>query len=263
LRRRIVELAVVAGEAILDLVDVPAPQVLLVLGHMRSGSTLLLHLLINHPQIAGLGERNATYRSVTDLGRLVVATRLRRRMPLRPLRYVVDQVNHSRFTPSLSLLENPRVRLLFLVRHPAASVASLLDLTRTYYKPWSVAQAVDYYVERVDTLADYACEERVRAHAAFLTYEDLTERTRETLSCLQLFLGTEPSFEPTYRLHDFSGKRGDPSANIVTGRVVRPVPKDISELPAQEVDRATRSYRRCLEAMAAVALLPQHPPGAT
>lgn len=252
-------LAVAAAEAVLDFVDVPAPKALLVLGHMRSGSTLLLHLLLSHPQIAGLGERGASYRSVTDLGRLAIATRLRRRMPLRPLRYVADQVNHSRFTPNVSLLEDPRVRLLFLVRHPAASLASLLDLTRTYYEPWSVAQAVDYYVERVDSLAGYARSERVRSHGAFVTYEDLTERTQETLSCLQFFLGTEPNFEPTYRLQDFTGKRGDPGANIASGRVRRAAPKNTSELPAQEVERAMRSYRRCLEVMSPLALLPHVP----
>jgi hypothetical protein len=256
-KRGVAKLAVATGEAILALVRVPTPQALLLLGHMRSGSTLLLHLLINHPQIAGLGERGATYRSVTDLGRLALATRLRRRMPLRPLRYVADQVNHSRFTPNITLLEDPRVRLLFLVRHPAASLASLLDLTRTYYEPWSVAQAVDYYVERVDTLAGYARAQRVGAHAAFLTYEDLTERTQETLSCLQFFLGTEPNFDATYRLHDFTGKRGDPSANISSGRVRRAVPKNTSELPPQEVERAMRAYQRCLEELAPLALLPQ------
>jgi len=257
MKRCIAELAVPVGEAILDFVGVPAPRTLLVLAHMRSGSTLLLHLLINHPQIAGLGERGACYRSVTDLGRLALATRWHGRMPLRPLRYVADQVNHSRFTPNVTVLEDPRVRLLLLVRHPAASLASLLHLTRTYYEPWSVAQAVDYYVERVDTLAGYARAERVRAHAAFLTYDDLTERTQETLSRLQFFLGTEPNFEPNYRLHNFTGKRGDPSANISSGRVRRAVPQNTYELPAQEVERATRSYQRCLEALAPLALLPQ------
>src|SRR6478735_5024629 len=144
------------AEAARSCVGVPRPEVVLVLGHMRSGSTLLLHILLSHPTIAGLGERNATYASSADLSRLVVATALARRQPFAPFRYVVDQINHSRFTPEFTVLNHPRVRLLFLVREPAGTIASLLELTRKHYEPWPLERAVDYYVERLTTLARYA-----------------------------------------------------------------------------------------------------------
>jgi ADP-ribose pyrophosphatase YjhB (NUDIX family) len=237
------------GETMLEGLGVPRPRTLLVLGHMRSGSTLLLHLLLDHPQISGLGERNAPYRSAADLGRLVMETRVRRRLLLERLRYVADQINHDRFTPDPAVLRDRRVRILFLVRQPAATIASLLDLMQTHYQPWSVTQAVDYYVERLETLAGYARSRDDARGAGFLTYEELTERPSVTLPRLQAFLGTTPAFAETYRLHQFTGQRGDPSANIRSGRINRSARPSIPEIPAAELARATQAYERCLEAM--------------
>jgi hypothetical protein len=241
-------------EGALARAGVPRPQVLLVLGHMRSGSTLLLHVLLDHPQIEGLGERNAVYQSSDDLARLVVETRVRRRAPFVPLRYVVDQVNHTRLTPSPRLLGDPRVHVLFLVREPAATLASLIALTRTYYQPWSVLQAADYYIERLDALTAYARDYVASGRAGFVTYEGLTRMPEPTLAGLQGLLGTTPAFRDTYRLHGFTGKRGDPGAAIRTGRIQDRDPGATQDLPAAEIARARVAYERCLDAMRPIAL---------
>ena len=258
-KRRLVDLGVRVTEVGLSRIGVPPPHALLLLGHMRSGSTLLLHLLANHPQIAAIGERNATYLTPADLARLALRIRLAGRLPLTRLRYVADQVNHNQFTPRPELFAHPRVRLLFLLRRPEASIRSLLELTRTYYQPWSVERAVDYYVERLRTLAGYGVGASgagplIQERAALITYEELTERPRETLAGLQGFLRTEPAFSETYQLHDFTGTRGDPGARIRTGRIGRPRAGDDVPLPAQERERARSAYDLCLEALAPLAL---------
>jgi hypothetical protein len=56
---------------------------LLLLGHMRSGSTLVLHLLLTNPQIAALGERNVRYALAADLARLALSARMAQGRPLR------------------------------------------------------------------------------------------------------------------------------------------------------------------------------------
>jgi hypothetical protein len=224
---------------------------------MRSGSTLLLHLLINHPLIAGLGERNAFYRTPADFARFAIATRVGQRLLLARLRYIVDQINHTRFTPDLALLGHRRVRLLFLVRRPAAAISSVLELSRFYGPTWSVQRSVDYYVERLDSLAHMARMQPGSARATFMTYEDLTERPRETLSRLQSMLSIEPAFSETYRIHEFTGRRGDPGANIRSGRIGSASPLAHPDLPPEEVERATRAHAACLEAMAPFALMPQ------
>ena len=262
LKRRLVDLSVSLTEGGLRRLGVPPPQALLLLGHMRSGSTLLLHLLVNHPQIAGLGERNAIYLGPHDFGRLALRARLARPQPLARLRYVTDQLNHNHLTPHPELFAHPRLRLLFLVRRPEPSLASLLDLTRTHYEPWSVERTVDYYVERLGALARYAgtspsAAASILERAAFLTYEELTDRPGQTLASLQSFLDmdTEPAFSETYRVHDFTGTRGDPSENIRSGRIGRPRRvEQPAQLPAREIERARRAYDRCLEALAPFAL---------
>jgi hypothetical protein len=257
IRERAIRTGCPAAEAALRGLGVAPPEVLMLLGHMRSGSTLLLHLLINHPLIAGLGERDAVYQTPADLVRLAIATRVRQRLPLARLRYVVDQINHTRFTPDLALLGHRRVRLLFLVRRPVGAISSLFELRRFYGPQWSVKHSVDYYVERLDSLAHMARMQSAPARAAFMTYEDLTERPRETLSRLQSRLEVEPAFSETYRIHEFTGRRGDPSKNIRSGRIGSASPLANPDLPREEIERATRAHSACLEAMAPFALLPQ------
>ena len=254
LKRTLARFAVRAGEASLEALGVPPPGAILILGHMRSGSTLLLHLLMTTPEIAAMGERNAVYASEGDLARLVMTTRLARRLPLAKLRYVADQINHSRFTPSRALLGHARVRLIFLIRRPEASIVSLIKLTGTHYEAWSVERAVDYYVERLEAIARHADAVSDTAHAVFLPYEDLTDHPRESLAGLQTFLGTRLAFSEHYALHDFTGKRGDPGPNISTGWIARPSPLTEGQLPAGELSRATRAYEGCRDRLSRLAL---------
>jgi hypothetical protein len=256
-KRRMAELSAGTVEQVLSCLGVEEPGALLVLGHMRSGSTLLLHLLLTNPEIGGLGERNAPYRTEADLSRLAIATRLARRAPFVPLRYVADQINHSRFTPNLDLLRHPRVKLLFLLRPPEPSLASLLDLARTYHQAWSAAQAVDYYSARLDDLASYGSRFSDRERAAFVGYEQLTQRPREVLGRLREFLRTRGEFSESYDLHEFTGKRGDPSDNIRSGTIGLPRNLAPVELPAPELARATAAYERCRRSLTSVALVPE------
>jgi len=255
MRQRILKIGCPAAEAALRLVGVKPPEVLMLLGHMRSGSTLLLHLLINHELISGLGERCAFYRSPADLAKFAVATRVKRRLPLARLRYVVDQINHTRFTPDIALLRHRRLRLLFLIRKPIASVSSLLALAGTRGPSWSVTESVDYYVERLDSLTRMARSLPAHAPAAFIQYEDMVENPRELLSRLQSTLEIEPAFSETYRLHEFTGKSGDPGPNILSGRIRDTGPLAHPDLPKEELERARRAHANCLEAMAPFELM--------
>lgn len=262
LRRRLTGLGARAGEAGLAALGVAPPAVLLVLGHMRSGSTLLGHVLLTNPEIAGVGERNAPYAGPADLSRLVLATRRAARAPRARWRYVVDQVNHNHLTPGPALLAHPRLRLLFLLREPAASVASILALTREHYGAWSVERAVSYYAERLDALAETARRIDHGERAGFITYADLTGRTAETLVRLRDFLGTGAAFSERYAIRDFTGTRGDPGAKILSGRIERVLsaPTDPADaagasLPAGEIARAAAAYARCRGELARFALL--------
>jgi hypothetical protein len=233
---------------------VAPPRVLLLLGHMRSGSTLLLHLLLTNRAVASLGERNAVYASPADFARLAVATRIARCAPFARLAYVADQVNHTRLTPDGVLLAHPRVRVVFVLRRPQASLASLLELSRRFYgSSWSNAQAVDYYIKRLEALMKNAENFPVSSGAALIRYEDLTESPERILEALRQYLRLRSGFSTTYSAHSFTGERGDPGPNIAAGRILRtePAPSDLS---AADLSAAEHAYETCVNKLARFAV---------
>jgi hypothetical protein len=246
------EHAIVATEDCLAAIGVLRPSALLLLGHMRSGSTLLLHLLMTNPEISAVGERGVVYASRADLARLALATRAMQLAPFRRLRYVADQVNHNHLTPSSSLLQHPRVRVLFLLRRPEDTVASIVQLYRVHYEqPWSTSRAVAYYVERMAALAKLGESLADVERAALIRYETLTQSPQPTLEALRLFLGLQQGFSQTYETHSFTGSHGDPGPHIAAGRILthrQPEPHvDLSQAQLQQI---TEAYVRCNEALA-------------
>lgn len=255
LGKRAIESAAMAAEAGLQAVGVPNPSTLLLLGHMRSGSTLLLHLLMTNPEVSALGERGAVYTSRADLARLAIASRIARRSPFRRLRYVADQVNHNQLTPNSRLLQDPRVRILFLLRRPQCTIASIVELYRAHYRQaWSPSQAVDYYVERLGALTEFGESLANPIRAALILYETLTDLPQETLEALRLFLGLKEGFTQTYATYPFTGKHGDPGPHIAAGRIIHKAPTTEVHLDVSELQRATTAYDRCRSALARIAL---------
>lgn len=255
IRERTIDHAAVVAETSLEAIGVSKPSALLLLGHMRSGSTLLLHLLMTNPEISARGERGAVYGSRAEFARLTLATRIARRFLFRRLRYVADQVNHNHLTPDSSLLQDPRVKLVFILRRPEFALASILELYRAHYEqPWSVSRAVEYYVERLAVLAKLGESLPNPTYAALITYEALTESPEETLEALRSFLGLRQGFSQNYNTHSFTGLSGDPGPNIAVGRIVRKVPTPRNELSVSELKRATGAYLRCCGALARFAL---------
>jgi hypothetical protein len=218
------------------------------MGHMRCGSTLLMHILLTSPEFIGCGERNAPYQSAVDLDKLELAARSQMRAPFRRARYVVDQINHDKFTPNENLLRSQRVRCIFLIRDPEHTIQSILHLTKEFYQTWPASRAVDHYVSRLQTLAAYAVA--LQGQSFSVTYEDLVDRTPAALQRLKEFLHLESELREEYALQPFTGRRGDPSENISSGRVLheRP-PKQPFKIPEEEIQRAVAAYRVCLDAL--------------
>ena len=236
--------------ATLRALGVKAPQAVLILGHMRCGSTLLLHILLTNPEFIGCGERNSPYRSLEDLDKLEVASRIAQRTPLRHVHYTVDQINHDHLTPDIELLRDERVRCVFLIRDPQPSIQSILNLTQTYYQPWTVAKAVDYYSQRLQTLEKYADQLNGRGKYLALTYDALIHDTAKTLTRLETFLCLKSKLSDRYKIQTFTGVRGDPSGKIQNGRIVRDRPHSV-EISGREIEQAVRAYENCTRALIA------------
>ena len=223
----------------------PAP--LLLLAHIRSGSTLLHHVLISHPEILGCGERMTYFSSESDFERLRLDAHLRRGQFLRCHRYVTDQLNHNVFLDSDLLLSRPDVRVIFLIRKPDAAIVSMDKLLDQI--GWSsIDSASRYYRERLSNLAALAVRIPARSMAFSLTYDDLTTATANTLARLTDFLGLRMPLRDQYRIFDFTGIRGDPSPAIRRGHIHRSdVPPSQTRLDAVSRAELHDIYENCLQ----------------
>ena len=221
----------------------PLPAVF-IMGHMRSGSTLLLHILITNPDLIGCGERNTPYNSTLDLDKLAIHARLAQRAPFRRVSYAVDQINHDHLTPNRELLNDDRVRLIFLTRDPASTIHSIVKLSRTFYDgAWTAERAVDYYCRRLQTLAELAEGAGREGRAIALGYDALVDDTATVLERLENFLEVEKPFSEQYAIQRFTGRRGDPSEKIRAGRIVQRRVEPHGAIPSPELERATEVYR--------------------
>lgn len=217
-----------------------------VLGHMRSGSSLLHHILVSHPDLLGCGERNVAYDSADDLHRLHLAARRDRRAYWRSYRYFVDQINHDCFVPRPEFLNRHRIRTIFLIREPAGALSSMVRVLGMHYGT-TLEEAAAYYTGRLARLVDYAQALDDPERGALVTFDALVDHAEATLTELRRFLGLQTGFSPNYQAFDFTGKRGDPGPNIRQGVVRRPVPMELVDIPRDQLAQAREAYDETLQ----------------
>lgn len=212
----------------------------------RSGSTLLRAILGAHPQLYAPPE--------LPLGHLQVRAQTRwiqtSMQALRLTRDDLEQMLWDRVLASLLMRSGkptivvktpsnvlhweriaacwPDARYIFLLRHPAAAVASLHAAWNPEWHPGeqgNLAEAITkglHYMTRVE-------EARTALPGATVRYEDLTAAPAATARWLCEFLDVD--FEPDmlnygrYADNRFAAGLGDASGKIRSGRVQAPVPR--------------------------------------
>ncbi|NEP18646.1 MAG: sulfotransferase [Leptolyngbya sp. SIO4C1] len=228
----------------------PAPyRFLLILSHMRSGSSLLSHLISANPEIIGYGETHLEYAEAADFKRLLEnlywhAQEFRTLSDWQKLRmhhrYAMDKVLHNKKFLTDSWLTSASVYAIFLLRQPARSLASIADL-----KPdWDESKTLTYYTERLTKLVDYAQLIDSPQRTLLLTYEQLLNDTAAALSTLQQFLQTQASFSENYQLLKTTGMKGvgDSKGSIKAGKIVRSQRQLTHRVAPDALARAQASY---------------------
>jgi hypothetical protein len=84
-----------------------------------------------------------------------------------------------------------------------------------------------------------------------VTFDALVDHVEPTLAQLQRFLGLQTGLSRSYRIFDFTGKRGDPGPNIRQGVVLRPVPVESMDIPPGRLAQAQDAYDETLERLRA------------
>lgn len=206
-----------------------------VVSHMRSGSTLLSHLLMSNGEICGVGESNRVYHSDRDLLMLTLKSRLRFLTRFFSSRYFLDQVNHNHMLPDLNVLHSNRTKMIFLCREPHHSLASIVQLSKDFYLgSWDQKKADDYYVARLEHLKKIWMSQSDSTNCLLLTYNELINDSDQCLKQLQEFLGLGSPLKASYQKFSFTGKSGDPSESIQSGKIVRGNSKNIHKDSASE-----------------------------
>ncbi len=234
----------------------PARHVLVV-GHMRSNTTVLSYILGSHPQIAGGAEVHQAYRGALDLCTLRCRL-LRTHRAKASAQCFLDKVLHDRYDLRDDILQRDDVRVLFLLRRPEQTLRSIIAMSRQPGEPaWYAdpARVADYYTRRMATMARVA--ERMGAWSAgartrLLEAEDFVARPEPALASLTGWLGLTTPLSTRYEVFGFTGRQGagDRSRNIHSGTVVK-AKTDYSdiELPAHLIAQAHAAHANCLETL--------------
>jgi hypothetical protein len=205
---------------------------LFVLGHLRSYSSLLCHILGSHPQIDGYCETHTRYRWRLDLLRLQHRVRKLTGEPLRGA-YVLDQILRD-YPLARGVLEGPRTRAIVLVRRPRPTVRSIIEMGLRYEQivpHRDFERAAHYYETRLAALLRLT--DALRGRVVFLEAETLLSNTREVLDQLSVFLELDSPLQAEYRVFPHTGEPGfgDPSPAIRRGRVCPETAERRTSLP--------------------------------
>ena len=222
-------------------------SMLFVLGHMRSGSSLLLHLLNSNPEIIGYGETHHTYFNPTDFGKSVYDIFFSFKKTWKNETYVLDKVLHN------GLLRNPQLlhqsKILFLVRDAESTLPSLLKLNLPFIQ--TPEQACTYYTERLAFLTQMAQQIPPR-NWIYFTYTELVNNTPQIFTQIQTLLHLKQPLKEEYDVIWSTGKKnmGDSSTNINSGKITprQAAPLDPAFLPY--LPKSEAAYQQCLQTLA-------------
>ena len=225
-------------------------RVLFILGHMRSASSLLSHILTSNPEIIGYGETHTQYYSDRDLKKLmskVYGNYYQLKNMTMSHKYVLDKVLHNNKLIDDSFLKNEQVYTIFLVRKPQRTIASILDLK----SDWDENKALNYYIDRLVKLEKQAQLINNKTHSLFIQQEQILDNTDLVFQALQNFLDTKTGFSENYELQKTTGMRyvGDRTENIKSGRIVRQKRKLDIKVADHVVEKAMESYQKSCQTL--------------
>lgn len=220
-------------------------KIILILAHTRSGSTLMQHILLSNPHIAGYGESHKSYDKLEDFENLICNTLWRLRKLKMTETYLVDKIVHHRsFRVSDQVIRSERVFTILFIRNPQDSILSMSQNCKD-----ELQNSSEYYIEMLYRLEQYARMIPNKNHGFFLTYEQLLNQTTLALSKLQQFLKLEVPLDEKYDLFPTTGKSiyGDWSAIIKSGTIMRRRRKNSMEIPSKLIAPALAAYHHCCE----------------
>lgn len=219
-----------------------------ILGHMRSGSSLLVHILNTNPDICGYGEAHNSYRTNRDLNQLVYKNKLQLKHFKTNDKYVLDKILHNNHEISEQILKNKNIYFIFLFRHPQPSLSSMINLYQGHRsieeKRASLDYYLNYYTNRLSKLKEYASLINDKNRSLAFSYTNLIEDTDRIFLKLKIFLSLEFDFQENYQVLKTTGIKGigDISDRIKSGKIMRNINSSTDNIPTEIMNYAEKEY---------------------
>lgn len=225
-------------------------KTILLLSHMRANTSLIGHILGDHPEINGYYEMHIGYYSwkskIRQKFRFFVT---HQEEPVKP--FLFDKVLHSEHEVTQSFMDRDDVTILICIREPIKSVQSIVSLYKKNdpsHEFATEAGAAEYYIERCNTLAGIALS--LHSRFTFYSAESLVQDTDLTLQSLTQAIGLKTLLSSTFKTKKLTGvgKTGDNSGNLNNGKIVEVKTKyKHLDLPEGKIDELNRAYVSALQ----------------
>lgn len=223
-----------------------------ILSHMRGYTSLLSHILGSSIEVAGYKEHHISYAYRGDLLNLRWSLIRDSYKYLLPNRYQMDKILHNHIEISERVLLDKRIYKIFFIRKPEGAIKSILSML----DGWDEARALDYYIDRLKVLEDYALICKQDKRAVFIEADDLIDNTGEVFCCLENFLDLTVKLSEDYNLFPKSGQKtyGDSSQYIKSGKIDRSRKKSDVRLSDETLEKSNLAYDQCKKTIASCLL---------
>jgi hypothetical protein len=229
-------------------------RALLLLGHMRCGSTALANIICSRPDYSGYGEGHIEYSSGDAALGMLAVNQFRRAAWQRTAPHLFDKILHNRYDQGAdpAFFE---ARALFVIREPKAAIASIRKLFASLNSseyPSDAASAL-YYRERLEGLRKL-WPRFSQARRMALSYETLVANPERALADMSRRLSFDPPLENNYRPHEATRARGagDPVEAAKHDRILPRIAASSAsielDLPAQDQRQLGELYQATLNA---------------
>lgn len=219
-------------------------SMLFVLGHMRSGSSLLVHILTSHKKIKGYGETHINYKDKKDFGFCAAnICRYLRDFSIKE-EYILDKVLHKWYLEDKTILSKECVKVIFMLRSPDEALSSIV---RNMDFVEGVDEAYQRYEKQIEWMQAMARRLPSRKWS-YVTYSDLTQRTETVFSRLESLLGLDTPLPERYEKNRYTGTSGigDPGPHIEAGYIKRNIDRKIDPRVHPYLDQAEQKFKYCL-----------------
>lgn len=192
---------------------------ILIIGHMRSGSSLVTHILIDNTEIAGIGETHTTYNNKNYKTALATSLMLRmgKKSFSKKITYLLDKVLHD-YIKTEKILTDENTKIILLARCPEQTIPSIIKIYK--HRIVTKAEATAYYSNALKRML--YIKRKYDKKCFLIDYENFLEDNENILQGLSNFLNLKTPLSSSYEVNAFSGKAGigDFSKNLLTGRVL-------------------------------------------